>query len=126
MVYIFFMGLEDLVNLVLKPFEGVAQIVYDACFATDIKREVGKDGKVSYKVSYTNENPIRAIFDYGKKAYTTSKNFVQEKVVRRLDKGVVFLEKYDNEYLFHPILNFYDKNKAMSWCLGLGLIYLLI
>ena len=120
------MGLEDLVNLILKPFEGVAQVVYDICFATDIKREVGNDGKVSYKVQYMENNPIRPLFDKVKEGYTTIKNFGQEQVSRRFDKTSIFIEKYVNEYLYRPLLTFYDKNKTLSWCLGLGLAYFMI
>ena len=119
------MGLEDLVNLILKPFEGVAQIAYDVCFATDIKREV-KDGKVSYKVIYMDNNPIRPLFDKVRDGYTTVKKFGQEQVSRRVDKSSMFLERYVNEYLYRPLLTFYDKNKTLSWCLGLGIAYALI
>jgi len=92
------MGLEDLVNLILKPFEGVAQVVYDVCFATDIKREVGNDGKVSYKVQYMENNPIRPLFDKVKEGYTTIKDFGQKHVSRRFDKTSTFIEKYVNEW----------------------------
>ncbi len=110
------MGLEDLVNLILKPFEGVAQLVYDACFATSIKKE-SVDGKVTYKTTYSN-NSLRPYFDKVKNAYIAGKNFVQEKVVRRLDNCALYLEKFVNEYMFKPVVDFYNKNKLLS----LGLI----
>jgi hypothetical protein len=120
------MGLEDLVNLILKPLEGVAQLVYDACFAEDIKKEVGKDGKVAYKVKYTEKNSLRPYFDKIKTGYQAGKKFVQEKVVRKLDQGYLYLEKFVNEYLYKPLVDFYNKNKALSLGLiGLG-VYLII
>lgn len=118
------MGLEDLVNLLLKPIEGVAQLVYDVCFATKIERVV-TNGKVSYNTTYSN-NSLRPYFDRVKNAYGSVKKFVQEKVVRRLDSCALYLEKYVNESIVKPVSEFYNKNKLFSWGLiGLG-AYLII
>jgi hypothetical protein len=43
-----------------------------------------------------------------------------------LDKGYLYLEKFVNEYLYKPLVDFYNKNKALSLGVGFTLAYVLI
>ena len=70
MVLRFFYGSWRFSKFDIETIWRVAQVVYDICFATDIKREVGNDGKVSYKVQYMKNNLIRPLFDKIKESYT--------------------------------------------------------
>lgn len=103
------MGLEDLVNLILKPLEGVGQVVYDLCFATSRTKEAC-EGKVTYKYTYMTDNPFRKYFDNVKNGYKAVKEFTLKQTARRLDTGISYLENYANEYLIKPIDDFVNKN----------------
>ncbi len=117
------MGLEDIVNFLLKPVEALAEIIYDVCFLIEVNKSVKKvDGKdiIIYSKKYSGSD-IQKTFETMGKDYLTVKEFLMKYTFKLVD--TVVSKTYDiieehlkvlNENLdkkvFTPLSEYVKKN----------------
>lgn len=78
------MGLEDIVNFLMKPVEALASMVYDVCFTTKVAVSTGKDGKKSYTRTYSGSTLQKACATMGSD-YKKAKDTVMKYTLRPVD-----------------------------------------
>lgn len=81
------MGLEDIVNFLLKPIESITRFVYDSCFVTEVQKEViQKDGKnVTVSRKKYSGSDIQKAFETMGEDYRTVKEFLLKYTLRPVD-----------------------------------------
>ncbi|MDP3728559.1 MAG: hypothetical protein Q8R18_03850 [bacterium] len=85
------MGLEDIVNFLLKPVESLGSIIYDICFTTKIDKVVTKkDGieVISYKRTYSGSD-LQKAFEIMGRDYLGVKEFLMKYTLRPVDTVAV-------------------------------------
>jgi hypothetical protein len=122
------MGLEKIVDMLLKPLEGVAQLVYDAVYLEKEEIVKGSDGKESIKKVYSSKpSELKHYLDLLRVDYKTSKDMVYEMSVRPIDKFLKNVyEKFKKGNYTKPLVDGYNAHPILATVAGLlALCYLI-
>jgi len=110
------MGLEKLIDLLLKPIEGIAQAVYDAAYLEEEVIEKGKDGKETIRKVYSSKpSELQHYLDLLRVDYKTSKDMAYDLTVRPVDKyAKAGYEKLKKTDIFKPFVDLYKAHPVLT------------